>query len=124
MEICNNDSHLQSSMSLCLLIVQRPAGVSVAHIHRGKRKGLSVSHFLSVTETNCSRCLVVSEQFKKDLLEGRRGDRGETLCRGWRVLLVQSGPWPTLIELDKEQRIFEGSPVDDGLHQVDEANNH
>lgn len=88
----------------------------VAHIHRGKK------YFLSETESNRSSCLIVSDQVKKDLLKGHRGDWVETLG-GWRVLLVHSGPGPTLIELDKEQRVFEGPPIDDGLHQVDEANN-
>lgn len=38
------------------------------------------------------------------------------LCRG--------GPGPSLIELDKEEWVFEGAPVDDSLHQVDEGHHH
>lgn len=100
----------------------RPAGLIVAHIHGEKKR--SVSHFLSETESNSSRCLVVSKQVDKDLLEGRGGDRTENLSRGRRVLLVQSGPGPALVELDKEQRVFEGPPEDNSLHQVDEGHNH
>lgn len=72
---------------------------------------------------NSSHCLIVSVQFK-DLLEGREGDRNKRLGRCWRVLLVWSGPGPALIELDKEERVFEGPPVDDSLHQVDKGHDH
>lgn len=63
-------------------------------------------------------------QFNKELLKGRGRNRTEKLGRCWRVLLVWRGPGPTLIELDKEVRVFEGSPEDDGLHQVDEGHDH
>lgn len=38
--------------------------------------------------------------------------------------MVQSGPGPALIELDKEEWVFEGPPEDDRLHQVDESHHH
>lgn len=39
-------------------------------------------------------------------------------------MLVQIGSGPAFIELHKEERVFEGPPVDDGLHQVDEGHDH
>lgn len=62
-------------------------------------------------------------QVNKDLLQGRGGDRTEHLSRCWRVL-AWSGPGPALVELDEEERVFVGPPVDDGLHQVDEGHDH
>lgn len=55
------------------------------------------------------------------MLKGRGGDRTEHLGWRWRAW---SGPGPTLVELDKKERVFEGPPVDDSLHQVDEGHNH
>lgn len=43
---------------------------------------------------------------------------------GIRVLPAQSGTGPALVELDKEERVLEGPPVDDGPHQVDEGHDH
>lgn len=60
-------------------------------------------------------------QFKEELLVGRGGDRTENLGRCWGVLSAWTGPGPTLVELDKEERVCEGPPVDDGLHQVYEG---
>lgn len=31
---------------------------------------------------------------------------------------------PTLVELDKEERIRERSPIDNGFHQVDKSHDH
>ena len=58
------------------------------------------------------------------MLGGRGGDRTEDLGRCWRVLLVWTGPGPALVELDKEERVLEGPPEDDRLHQVDETHHH
>lgn len=38
------------------------------------------------------------------------------------VCLERAGP--TLIELHKKQRVFEGSSINNGLHEVDEGQNH
>lgn len=94
-----------------------PWGVLVAHIHREKKSSSSF-------RANASHRLVVSVQFNEDLLQGRGRDRAEHLCRRWRVLPAWSGPGPALVELDEEERVFEGPPVDDGLHQVDEGHDH
>lgn len=63
-------------------------------------------------------------QFNEDLLQGRGGDRTEHLGGCWSVRLVWSGPGPALVELDEEERVFEGPPIDYGLHQVDEGHDH
>lgn len=33
-------------------------------------------------------------------------------------------PGPALVELHKKEGVFEGSSIDDGLHEVDEGQNH
>lgn len=63
-------------------------------------------------------------QFEEDLLKGRGGDWTEHLSWRWRVLPGRSGPRPALVELDKEERVFKGPSVDDGLHQVNECHDH
>lgn len=52
------------------------------------------------------------------------GDISEDLGRCRRVQLVRRRSGPTLIELHKEERVFEGSSVNNGLHEVDEDQNH
>lgn len=52
------------------------------------------------------------------------GDISEHLGRCWRVQLVWCRSGPTLIELHKEERVFEGSSINNGLHEVDEGQNH
>lgn len=69
------------------------------------------------------RCIVESEHTVKDLDKGRGGDRSENLCRG-RRLLRRSWSRPSLIKLDKEERVFEGPSIDDSLHKIDEGHNH
>lgn len=48
----------------------------------------------------------------------------EHLGRGCRVQLVSCRSGPTLIELHKEERVFEGSSKNNGLHEVDKGQNH
>lgn len=38
--------------------------------------------------------------------------------------MLWCGPGPALVELDKEVRVLEGPPEDDGLHEVDECHDH
>lgn len=52
------------------------------------------------------------------------GDISQHLGWCWRVQLVRSRSGPTLIELHKEERVFEGSSKNNGLHEVDEGQNH
>lgn len=37
---------------------------------------------------------------------------------------MRSRSRPPLVKLDKEERVLEGPPVDDGLHQVDQSYDH
>lgn len=100
---------------MCFTETCNPRRVFGAHIHE---------EIKNVLQCLSSHCLVVSVTFKEDLLEGRGRDRTEKLGWFWRVLLVWSGPGPTLVELHKEQRVLEGPAKDDGLHQVDEGHDH
>lgn len=35
-----------------------------------------------------------------------------------------NGRRPALVELDEEERVREGPPIDDGFHQVDKGHDH
>lgn len=71
-----------------------------------------------------SRCAVVSVHVNMDFLKWRGGDQTKKLGRGRCVHSWWSRSRPALIKLDKEERVFEGPPVDDGLHEVDESYHH
>ena len=60
---------------------------------------------------------------KRTLLKDEEGTRPGPLL-GIRVLPAPGGTGPALVELDKEERVLERPPVDDGLHQVDEGHDH
>lgn len=62
--------------------------------------------------------------FNSHFLQVWGGDISKHLGWSWRVLLVWSRPGPTLIELHKKQWVFEGSSINNGLHEVDEGQYH
>lgn len=71
-----------------------------------------------------SCCVIDSQQARQDLDKRRGGDRAENLGGVRVVLRAGSRPRPPLVELDEEERVLEGPPVDDGLHQVDQSDDH